>query len=105
MLIVVNLRMPTSRAGVVNNLGPEFLCNNLGIRLIEDSNLTVTKSRVRTARERWLSWPWKPWRRLEVWQEPAETCYMMDKHTIVCHPYVANILRKELDSITIPTDA
>ncbi len=81
---------------------PHFLMPNLGIRILENSQMTETKSRVRTSRERWLSWPWRPWRRLEVWQEPMTDCYMMGKHTIICHPYTAGILRKELAVRVLP---
>lgn len=74
---------------------------NQGIRCMPDSNLTVTKSRERTWRERLLSWPWRPWRRLEVWEEPDPSFYkfrdpMTGRETIVAHPAMIDLLNREL---------
>ena len=45
-------------------------------RIFENHNLTVGKSRPKTFREQWLSWPWRPWRANLTWQEPDSHCYL-----------------------------
>ena len=59
---------------LVNNCAPKTRWSG---RIFENSNMTIGKSRPKTLKERWFSWPWRPWVKLVVWQEPDPNCYEM----------------------------
>lgn len=76
-----------------------------GMKIIENPNMLVPEERVvdRTAKERWLTRPWRPWQKTKV-----ITVYVPDNHVLlvknpftgerdaVCHPEVADVLRARL---------
>ncbi len=45
-------------------------------RIFENHNLTVAKSRPKTTKERWISWPWQPWVKNMHWRAPDPHCYL-----------------------------
>lgn len=47
----------------------------------ENALLTISKSRRRSWRERLLTWPWRPWRKLHVWSEPDPSIYKAPYNT------------------------
>lgn len=57
--------------------------------------LTEPKTVERTRRERWLSWPWRPWVRTKVIQVPSRQVLQMGRSFLV-HPEFWPVLRKEL---------
>lgn len=70
--------------------------------IIETVYLTITKTAVRTWKERFLSWPWRPWQKLRIWQEPDPNVYVT-KDAIICHPAIAQKLREQVADET-PTN-
>lgn len=76
-----------------------------GLKIIENPNMVVAEDQVvpRTAKERWLTLPWRPWQKTKV-----ITLYVPDQHVwvmtnpitgsqdAVCHPEVADVLRARL---------
>ena len=74
-----------------------------GIEILENSLLTVTKSRNRTWPERLFSLPWRPWRRIKSWQEPDPNVLKMkipgitgiglEREVLVAHPATAQRIR------------
>lgn len=68
--------------------------------IMESTHMATTHSRVRSWKERLLSRPWCPWKRLHVWTEPKTDCYLMDvgvfgqkKTVLVVHPTIAAQIR------------
>jgi len=62
----------------------------VAVRIVTDPSLTEPVAR--TWRERWLSWPWRPWARVKL--VPSRTYYIVDgvpggPKTLVCHPSLA----------------
>lgn len=62
-----------------------------GVPLIASVYLTVPKEVPRTRRERWLSWPWRPWKRTK-WIQVADSMiynsFQDGKRTLIAHPEV-----------------
>ena len=56
-------------------------------QFLRNSNITVPKSRLRTWRERLFTWPWCPWKSVQMWQVPDPDVYMMDMPNIDLHTY------------------
>ena len=54
----------------------------------------VARHEPRTARERWLSWPWRPWVRTKTiaYAEPADPL-VIGGHTVIVHPVHERKLR------------
>lgn len=52
---------------------------------VRNPHLTITRSRERTTRERWLGLPWQPWRHYATWQEPDPRMYVMEMPNINVH--------------------
>jgi hypothetical protein len=80
--------------------------NNLfGIQIIEDVNMVDSHSRAKTWRERWLSWPWRPWVKTVVWYTPSETIYLMNtggiREQLICHPKTTRLLEEIGKAISI----
>ncbi len=78
-----------------------------GIQIIEDASMVDSHSRLKTWRERWLSWPWRPWVKYIVWQEPSKKIYLVNmdnfSEKLICHPAMTERLGKVGKEITIST--
>ena len=83
------------------------MSNLFGIQIIEDANMVDSHSRPKTWRERWLSWPWRPWVKHVVWQTPSEKIYLLNvskfKERLICHPAMTEKLNEIGRGITIAT--
>ena len=56
-----------------------------GIRVIPTINAMTSETVDRTKKERWWSWPWKPWKKTKIVARPAMYLVKADS-TIYCHP-------------------
>ena len=63
-----------------------------GLKLIENDLLVDSKTVDRTRRERWLSWPWRPWQRTKIVSQPSTDCYVTGG-MVICHPATAQRIR------------
>lgn len=77
-----------------------------GFKLMESSFLckNVSEQVERTSKERWLSWPWKPWVKYKtiIRQEIDQNVYILTtggERIIVGHPKIIAIIRKELSGL------
>ena len=74
------------------------MSNLFGIQIIEDVNMVDSHSRPKTWRERWLSWPWRPWVKHVVWQTPSDKIYLVNmdgiKEKLICHPATTKTIRE-----------
>ena len=81
------------------------MSNLFGIQIIEDVNMVDSHSRPKTWRERWLSWPWRPWVKHVVWQTPSDKIYLVNmdgiKEKLICHPATTRMLGEIGKGITI----
>lgn len=72
-----------------------------GVSIIQSEYMTETKSRVvrRSWRERILSWPWRPWRKMCVvyHEEPLPYLMRVRDDLLICHPTVYRQLVQELN--------
>jgi len=73
-----------------------------GMRIIVNNYMTYRARRIaiRTRRERWLSWPFRPWvkRKVIVVDAPSHMFYLMKhENALVCHPSRARWLMGRLD--------
>lgn len=68
-----------------------------GIRIIENPHLTKLEQQTvpRSTRERWLSWPWRPWQKTKVIMAivPDTESVYVTSGFIVCHPAAADLVR------------
>jgi hypothetical protein len=76
----------------------------VAVRIVTDSSLTEPVTR--TWRERWLSWPWRPWARVKL--VPSRTYYIVDgvpggPKTLVCHPSLAAEFERALAELELQT--
>jgi len=75
-----------------------------GLPVIESPFAYDTKKRMRTQKERWLSWPWKPFQKWECWQEPCAyvlKANFLGQKTLICHPEIKKRLIKAIDDMDI----
>ena len=85
------MALPNQSAVIDNTQAPWIAGEISGFRFYEDYNLTATVDR--SWKERWLTRPWRPWKRTKVvpstvlWQTPDG---------IFGHPMVINELRKTM---------
>ena len=69
---------------------------DLDVKLSEHLVEAHYVDRVRSWRERLLSWPWRPWLRLEQVRSfrPSSRAVMIDERTIVLHPATYEKLKR-----------
>lgn len=58
----------------------------IGTKIITSVHLTETCIVARTWKERLLSWPWRPWKSVNVIIVPSKECYKLADGTVVMHP-------------------
>ena len=84
---------------------------DLDVKLSEHMVEAHYVDRVRSWRERLLSWPWRPWLRLEQVRSvrPSSRAVMIDERTVVMHPAtyetlkaVARLQRDATERIYVP---
>ena len=70
-------------------------------KIIENKNLLDfehPQTRKRTLRERWFSFPWRPWIKNITYYNPDPNCYVMNNfRSIVCHSIVAKKLKMAME--------
>jgi hypothetical protein len=72
-----------------------------GFDIVESEHLTETEQKEveRTFRERFFSWPWRPWQKTKTvyYSVPKREIYVLQKERkVICHPAIANELRLQL---------
>lgn len=67
-----------------------------GVTVVENKNLTVVEAKPRSWKERLFSWPWKPWKKVNITMVPDRQVYYSKDNVVYCHPEVAKQLRMEL---------
>lgn len=62
-----------------------------GLRIVESLHAVTREQVPRSRRERWLSWPWRPWVKTKTVEKPA-MYQMLDR--VIAHPVLAQKLRE-----------
>ena len=77
-------------------ISPHLFAHLGEVRVCENPLLTVTETIHRSWRSRLFTRPWQPWVTTEMRKVPDRTVYQIAPGILVCHPSVAEELRRQI---------